>query len=172
MTLETFYDFLTKNSAPLIIGLLIAPFIAWFLCYLIPGRREEPILLSVNLTLALIVTALWTGYILYALNTSGIQQIVKQANLFLLLLPPYYLITSLLLSRQRMPLNQIPAFRTLQGLMILLVVYFFLTWLGQRIYIVFFSRVPFSAFLLMLAIVLLAAYLGYRRVFGKRPRRR
>ncbi|MEM6613837.1 MAG: hypothetical protein AAF652_16575, partial [Cyanobacteria bacterium P01_C01_bin.72] len=83
-----------------------------------------------------------------------------------LFLPPYHLITSLWLSGNRIPLETIPAFRTLQGLTFLGGVFLVLSWLVGKIRIVFFSYLPFSSFLLLLAVLLGVAYVGYRKIFG------
>jgi hypothetical protein len=166
MTLEGFYDFLTKNSLPIGLLLLVAPFMILLLCRLIPGRKEEPLLLSINLGLAILAMALWAGYLAYISNAGGWDKLAKEADFLLLLAPPVYAVASLWVSRQRLPLNQIPAFRTLQGLAMLVGVFLFFGWLGQRIHIVLFSKMPFSTFLFILALLLVAAYLGYRRMIG------
>jgi vacuolar-type H+-ATPase subunit I/STV1 len=166
MTLESFYDLLVRNYIPIVILLVAAPFVAWFLCYLIPGRREEPLVLSINFGLALASMALWAGYIAYALNTRGLESIAREANLLLLVAPPLYLILSFWLASRRLPLSQIPAFRTMQGIAMMFAVYLVIAWLAQRIHIVFFSYMPFSGFLVILAVLLLVAYFGFRRAFG------
>ncbi|MDX2272146.1 MAG: hypothetical protein NW237_09395 [Cyanobacteriota bacterium] len=169
MTLETFFILLNENSIPITLLIVAAPWLVWILCSWIPGQREEPFLLSLNLALAVLSLALWAGYLAYASNTGGWQQVVKEANILLLGIPPYYVFTSLWVARQRMPLSQLPAFRTLQGVAIMVGAYLVLSWLGRRIHIIFFSYMPFSAFLWILAGLLGVAYLGYRRLMGDPP---
>jgi hypothetical protein len=169
MTLQSLFTGLNEYSVPIFLIILAAPWIAWILCSWIPGRGEEPWVLSVNLGLATLSMLLWSGYLAYATNTGGWQKVVGEANILLLAAPPYYAIASIWVSRQRMALSKIPAFKTLQGIALMAAVYLVLSWLSQRIYIVFFSYMPFSAFLWILAGLLLVAYLGYRRVFGNPP---
>lgn len=169
MTLETFFIGLNNNSLSIALFVLAAPWLIWILCHWIPGQWEEPFLLSLNIGLATASVVLWAGYLAYASNTAGWQAVVKQADMLLLLLPPYYIISSIWVARQRMPLSRVPAFRTLQGIGLLAGVYLILSWLSRRVYIIFFSYMPFSAFLWILAGLLGVAYLGYRILFGAPP---
>ncbi len=162
MTLETLF---TEYRFPIILLLLTTPWVAYLICYCIPTQREEPIVLSVNLWLSVLSMLTLTGYLAYVTNTGGWNQLVQQADVFLLLLPPYHLITSVWLSRLRLPLAMIPAFRTLQGLMMMGGIYLVFSWMASRIYIVFFSYMPFNSFLMILAVLLGIGYLGYRKVF-------
>lgn len=167
MTLEEFFRLLMEYRVAVAIAVLAAPWLTWLVCTLIPGKREEPFVLSANLSLAVLSLMLWAGYLAYTTNTGGLQLLVKQADLFLLIAPLYYVIASLWVSGRRMPLEQIPAFRTLQGIAAMAGVYLVISWLASRVYIVFFSYMPFSAFLWLLAILLGIAYMGYLRVIGK-----
>ncbi|HEY9624408.1 MAG TPA: hypothetical protein V6C78_28895 [Crinalium sp.] len=163
MTLETLF---TDYRVPIILLMLVTPWLAYLICYCIPAKHEEPFVLSANLWLSVLSMLLLAGYLAYVTNTGGWNQLVKQADLFLLVLPPYHLITSVWLSQLRLPLNQIPAFRTLQGLVMMGGIYLVFSWLASRIYIVFFSYMPFNSFLMILAVLVGVGYVGYRKVFG------
>ena len=164
MTLLDFFSAIAKYKIPLILLLIGTPWITYLLCYAIPGKREEPYLLSFNLGISVASMLLLAGYLAYATNTGGWQKVVKEADIFLLFLPPYHLIISVWLSRQRLPLELIPAFRTLQGLTALGGIFLMFSWLASKIHIVLFSRMPFSTFLAMIALLLAIAYWGYRRL--------
>ncbi|MEN9204785.1 MAG: hypothetical protein Q6K70_03145, partial [Thermostichales cyanobacterium DRC_bins_46] len=142
----------------------------------IPGKWEEPWVLSFNLALAVATIVMWAGYLAYATNTAGWDKVIEEANVLLLLAPPYYLLTSLWVSRQRLPLGAIPFFRTLRGIMIMAGVYMVLAAILARVqlYIVFFniSQIPFSVLLWILAGLLLVGYIGYRQAVGDPPQRR
>lgn len=166
MTLESLFGAIVAYRIPIILLLLATPWLTYLICYFIPGKKEEPFLLSVNLGLATFSMILLSGYLAYATNTGGWRLVVQQADLFLLFLPPYHLITSLWLSKQRLPLQLIPAYRTLQGLVMMAGVFLFVSWLMSRIRIIFFSYIPFTTFLWLLAIALGIGYLGYRKVFS------
>jgi hypothetical protein len=164
MTLETLFLKLVEYRALLVPTLFLAPWIAYALCLAIPGKREEPFILSVNLGLAVLSLFLWVGYLVYALNTGGWQQVVQQADIMLLFAPLYYFVTSLLLSQYRLPLGQIPVFRTIQGLALMVGVFLAFAWIMSRVHILFFTYIPFPVFLLLLVALLGIGYTGYRRV--------
>ena len=164
MTFTTLFE---QYRIPIMLLMLISPWLAWGICYLIPGKREEPIVLSVNLALSVASILCLMGYLAYASNTGGWQQFAQQADVFLLLSVPYHFTLSIWLSKQRLPLESIPAYRFMQGLIMMGGVYLMLSWLARRIYIVFFSYIPFQYFLVFLAVVLLVGYLGYEKVFGE-----
>ena len=166
MTLEALFSNIASYHFPLILILLASPWVTYLACYLIPGKKEEPYLLSLNLGISMVSMLLLSGYLAYATNTGGWQKVIKQANLFLLFLPPYHLITSLWLSSFRLPLQLIPAFRTLQGLTMLGGVFLVLSWLASKIHIVLFSYLPFGSFLAILAVLLGLGYAGYRKILG------
>ncbi|MGF1491460.1 MAG: hypothetical protein ACFBSC_03195 [Microcoleaceae cyanobacterium] len=164
MTIESAFAQILAYRELVLLAIFAAPWITWLICYLIPGYREEPMVLSVNLWMALFTVMLWTGYLAYATNLGGWSQVVQQADVLLLIAPPYYLLTSLWLSKRRIPLEWIPAFRTLQGLVALTAAFLVLSWILSRIRIVFFSYLPFSTFLVVLALILLLGYWSYRRL--------
>ncbi len=166
MTLEALFSNIAAYEIPIILILFSSPWIIYLVCFVIPGKKEEPYLLSFNLGISMVSMLLLSGYLSYATNTGGWRKVIQQANILLLFLPPYHLITSLWLSSYRIPLETIPAFRTLQGLTLLGGVFLVLSWLAEKIRIVFFSYLPFSSFLLLLAILLGVAYVGYRKIFG------
>lgn len=119
MSLETLYSEILAYRIPIILLLVGSPWVIYLLCFVIPQQREEPLLLSVNLALSTLSILMLVGYLAYATNTGGWAQVVTQADVVLLLLPPYHLAVSLWLSRLRLPLQLIPAFRTMQGLLML-----------------------------------------------------
>ena len=166
MTLkELFLLFLQYRE--LILGLmLIAPWLSWLICVAIPGKREEPLVLNLNLGLALLIVLGEIGYVLYATNTGGWTKVVREADILLLLAPLYYVTVSLWLTRQRLPLEQLPAFRVLQGVGMIAIAYLVLSWIGSKLRLVLVSYLPFGFFLLLLASLFGLAYLGYLRLRG------
>ncbi len=168
MTLEALFTTLNTHATLITLGVLVAPWLVWIVCDLIPGRAEEPWILSLNLMAAVASMMLWVGYLAYVSNISGWETLIKQANVFLLFMPPYYLVSSIWVSRQLLPLSEIPAFRTLQGVMLMTGVYLVLAWLIGRIRIWFVSFIPATVVLWILAGLLLIGYLGYRRAVGPR----
>lgn len=146
--------------------MLAAPWLSWLICVAIPGQQEEPLVLNLNLGLALLSLLGELGYLLYATNTGGWTRVVSEADLLLLLAPLYYVGVSLWISRQRLPLSQLPAFRVVQGLGMIAAAYLLLSWILSKIRLIFFSYVPLGFFLLLLATLVGLAYLGYLRLRG------
>lgn len=164
MTIESL---LTLYKLPVLLLMILTPWIAYYICVLIPGTKEEPFVLSVNLSLAAFAAMVFAGYIAYASNTGGWGKIGKEADILLLLSAPYHVICSIILAKKRLPLNRIPAFKFIQGLMLMSLVFIFFSWISNRIHFYFFSYIPFNVFLMVLGVVLLIGYIGYTKVFGE-----
>jgi len=164
MTIESL---LTLYKLPVLLLIILTPWIAYYICILIPGTKEEPFVLSVNLSLSAFAAMVFAGYIAYASNTGGWGKIGKEADILLLLSAPYHVICSIILAKKRFPLNKIPAFKFIQGLMLMSLVFIFFSWISNRIHFYFFSYIPFNVFLMVLGVVLLIGYIGYTKVFGE-----
>jgi hypothetical protein len=164
MTIETLFLHLVDHRLSLTGLIFCAPWVAYFVCVAIPGKREEPFVLSINLGLAIISSCLLVGYLAYAVNLGGWRKVVTEADVLLLILPIYHLPVSLWLSSYRLPLELIPAYRTLKGLTMIAVMFVILSWLAAKVRILLFSYIPFSTFLFLLAIVLGIGYAGYRYI--------
>ena len=167
MTFQDIFLLLFEYRA-VIAGLIFAaPWLTWLLCVAIPGQREEPLLLSANLLLSALTLVLWAGYLAYASSTGGWEQVIEQADILLLFAPLYYVGTSLWVSKQRLPLDRIPAFRMFQGLAMIAAAYLFLSWMASKTRIIFLSYVPFRVWLWIIAIVIALGYWGYLRATGQ-----
>jgi hypothetical protein len=167
MSVGEFFQGLVIYRIPILIAILVAPWFTWLICALIPGRREEPFLLSINIGFAVASILLWAGYLAYATNTGGWERVVNEADILLLLAPPYYLASSVWVASKRIPLQTVPAFRALQGLATIAGAFLVLSWILGRVRIVLFSFIPFQYFLLILAGILFIGYLGYLKLIGK-----
>ncbi len=164
MSLETLYSEILAYRIPIILLVVGSPWVTYLLCFVIPQQREEPLLLSLNLALSTLSILMLVGYLAYATNTGGWAKVVSQADIVLLILPVYHLVVSLWLSRLRLPLQFIPAFRTMQGLLLLGGAFLALSWVLSRIRIVLFSYLPFGTFLGLMALLLVLGYAGYRKL--------
>lgn len=164
MSLETLYSQILAGRVPIILLLFGSPWVTYLSCFAIPGKREEPVLLSINLALSTLSVLMLVGYLAYAVNTGGWASVVTQADILLLVLPVYHLAVSLWLARLRLPLRRIPAFRTMQGLVMLSGAFLALSWILSKIRIVLFSYLPFGTFLALIALLLVVAYAGYRKL--------
>ena len=166
MTLKELFLFFLEHREIIVGLMLIAPWFSWLICVIIPGKQEEPFVLNFNLGLALLSVLGEVGYLLYATNKGGLSQIVSEADLLLLLAPLYYVGVSLWISRQRLPLSQLPVFRVLQGLGMISAAFLLLAWIMSKIRLIFFSYLPLGFFILLLASLAGLAYLGYLKLRG------
>lgn len=167
MTFQDLFVLLYDYRMAIATGIFAAPWLTWLLCVIIPGKREEPLLLSVNLLLSALSLMLWAGYLAYASSTGGWAKVVQQADILLLFAPLYYVGASLWVSKQRLPLERIPAFRMFQGLATIAAAYLLLSWFAAKIRIVMFSYIPLSVWLWLIAIIIGLGYWGYLRLTGQ-----
>lgn len=156
----------TQYRIPLLIFMILSPWVAYFLCIIIPGKTEEPYILSANLFVSAIATLIFCVYLTFSLNRYGFRAIGREADLFLLISVPYHLILSINLSKKRLRLSEIPAFRIIRGGIIISIAFFILTSILDRVRIYFFSYMPFNTFLIIVGVVLFIGYLGWLEIFG------
>ncbi|PZO16621.1 MAG: hypothetical protein DCF25_12185 [Leptolyngbya foveolarum] len=164
MSLGALYSGILAYRLPIVLLLFGSPWVTYLACHLIPGKGEEPSLLSLNLALSTLSVLMWVGYLAFATNTGGWAKVVNQADFMLLVLPIYHVGVSLWLSQLRLPLQRIPAFRTMQGLVMLEAAFFALSWVLSKIRIVLFSYLPFGTFLGLMALLVVLGYVGYRKI--------
>lgn len=168
MTLQSLYYELLAYKTPILIAILVMPWLAYGVCKLIPGRKEEPYVLSVNLALSLILLVLLLIYLIYAFSGRGFAQLVEEADLLLLIMPIYHVLVSLWLSKKCIPLEDIPASHWMKGLGMIAVAFAALMWIASKIRILFFSFLPFSTFLYIVGGILLFGLLGIKYLRGKK----
>ena len=146
--------------------MLFAPWVAWGICAAIPGKKEEPLILSCNLMMATVSLLLSVGYLWYITQTAGTGGFVQDVDILFVLAPCYYMAVSLWVTRQRLPLAQVPAARAIQGLALVGAGYLGLAWLLSKLRIVLFSFLPFPLLVLIVLGLLSVGYMGYQRVTG------
>ena len=167
MTFQDFFTFLNEYQPLILLCILAAPWVALGICIAVPGQREEPFVLSLNLGMALISLLLALGYLFFATNNGGWARVFEEADILLMMAPCYYVGVSLWVTRQRLPLNQIPVVRMVQGLALIATGYLGIAWFLRKIRIYVFSYIPFQYLLLLLLGLAAVAYLGYLRVTGE-----
>lgn len=167
MTLQQAYTLLTDYKPVILFAILVAPWLALGICIAVPGKKEEPFVLSFNLFMATASLLLALGYVWYATSTTGVDKIVQEADILLMLAPCYYVGVSLWITRQRLPLSQVPAFRAIQGIALIGAGYLGLVWILSKIRILLFSFLPFPLLVLFILGLVSVGYLGYQRLTGK-----
>lgn len=167
MTLQTLFDWFVTNKTAVLLLLFFAPWFALGICVAIPGQREEPFILSFNLGMACLSLLMAIGYLLYASSDGGWARVIQEADVLLLLAPCYYVGVSFWVTKQRLPLNQVPAFRAIQGIALVGAGYLGIAWFLSKIRFLVFSYVPFQVLVLLLLGLLGVMYFGYLRLTGK-----
>ncbi|MGD1898131.1 MAG: hypothetical protein ACFB16_14395 [Phormidesmis sp.] len=167
MTLQQLYSLLADYKPVILLAMLLAPWLALGICIAVPGKKEEPFVLSFNLLMATLSLLLTAGYVWYATHTAGVDRIVQEADLLLILAPFYYVGVSLWVTKQRIPLSQIPLVRAIQGLALIAAGYMGLVWLLSKLRIVLFSFLPLPFLVLLLLGLLAVGYMGYQRITGE-----
>jgi hypothetical protein len=167
MTLQSLFTLFVEYRAAVLLLLFFAPWLALGLCIAIPGRREEPFILNFNLAMACLSLLMAVGYLMYATNTGGWTRVVQEADLLLMLAPCYYVGVSLWVTRQRLPLDQVPAFRAMQGLALIGAGYLGVAWFLSKVRFLIFSYLPFPVLLLLFLGLVAVIYMGYLRLTGK-----
>ncbi|MEP0947205.1 MULTISPECIES: hypothetical protein [Cyanophyceae] len=167
MTLQDLFTLFVAYRHAVLLVLFFAPWLALGLCILIPGRQEEPFILNFNLGMASLSLVSAVGYLMFATQNGGWARVVKEADILLMLAPCYYVGVSLWVTRQRLPLEQVPAYRAIQGLALLSVGYLGLAWFLSKIRFLVFSYVPFQVLVLLLLGLVGVIYFGYLRLTGK-----
>ncbi|NEO34742.1 MAG: hypothetical protein F6K36_31035 [Symploca sp. SIO3C6] len=89
-----------------------------------------------------------------------------------MLAPYYYVGVSFWVTRQRLPLSQVPVFRVIQGLALIGVGYLGVAWFLRKIRILVLSYIPFQYLLLLFFGLIGVMYLGYLRMRGLDQNRR
>lgn len=167
MTLQALFTWFVAYKPAVLLLLFFAPWLALGLCAAIPGRREEPFILSFNLAMACLSLLMAIGYLAYATGSGGWTRVVEEADILLVLAPCYYVAVSLWVTKQRLPLEQVPAYRAMQGLAVVGVGYLGLAWVLGKIRFLVFSYMPFQFLLVLLLGLLGVMYFGYLRLRGK-----
>lgn len=166
MTLQQFYGLLADHRLAILLLLLFAPWLAWGICIAIPGKKEEPFVLSCNLVMAVVSLLLTVSYVWYLSATTGLEAVVQEVDILLVMAPCYYVGVSLWITRQRLPLSQVPAARAIQGLALLGAGYLGVAWLLSKLRIVLFSFLPMPFLMLILLALVGIGYMGYQRITG------
>ena len=166
MTFQELFTLLNEYQPIVLLIIVLAPWLALGICLAVPGQREEPFVLSFNLGMAVISLLMAIGYLLYATHTGGWTRVVEEANILLMLAPCYYVSVSLWVTKQRLPLGQIPVFRAIQGLALIGAGYLGIAWFLSKIRILALTFIPFQVLVLLLLGLAGIVYLGYLRLTG------
>ncbi len=166
MTLQDLYTLIYDNRLGLTLAMLLLPWLALGICIAVPGDREEPLVLNINLFIAVLSLLMAAGYVWYTTTAGGLNKVVQEADVLLLLAPFYYVGVSLWVSKQRLPLSEIRIYRAVQGAALIGAGYLGVSWLMSKLRIYAIMFIPYQAFVFLILGLLGIAYLGYLRLTG------
>ncbi|CAN5833492.1 hypothetical protein BH23CYA1_BH23CYA1_16830 [soil metagenome] len=166
MTLQDLYTLIYDNRLALLLAMFVLPWLALGICIAVPGDREEPLVLNINLALAVLSLFMAAGYVWHATHASGWGRIVQEADILLLLAPLYYVGVSLWVSKQRLPLAEIRTYRIVQGVALIGAGYLGIAWIMSKIRILVLTYMPFQVLTWLVFGLIGVAYLGYLRLTG------
>jgi hypothetical protein len=166
MTLQEIYTLIYDCRFAVLLVMLLLPWVALGICIAIPGDQEEPLILNLNLSMAVLSLFMVVGYVWHATHTAGWNKVVRETDILLLLVPFYYVGVSLWVTRQRLPLSEMPVYRAVQGLALLGAGYLGLSWLLSKIHILVLTFMPFQFLIGLILGLIGVAYLGYLRLTG------
>lgn len=92
---------------------------------------------------------------------------IMQADVYMQILPILVLLVTILLIRRNVDLKQIPGFKTLSGLWLMMFASMTLMFLLDKTRIYVFSYLPFQYLLLVFLVLFAVIYLGWRRFSAK-----
>ncbi len=155
----------TQYRIPLLIFMILSPWVAYYLCVIIPGKSEEPYILSANLFVSALAAFILCIYLTFSLNRSDFRNIAREADIFLLISVPYHLMLSFHLAKKRMKLAEIPAVRIIKGAIVFSMALFILTAIFNKIRILVFSYVSFNTLLIIMIVLIVIACCGWSEMF-------
>ncbi|MEM9004260.1 MAG: hypothetical protein AAGE59_12155 [Cyanobacteria bacterium P01_F01_bin.86] len=166
MTLQDFFTYLNDHKPILLLAILFAPWLALGVCIVVPGKREEPLVLSFNLGMAVLSLLILLGYVWFATQNGGWSRVVQEADILLMTAPFYYVGISFWVAKQRLPLEEIPVARAIKGLALIGVAYLGISWFLSKIRILAITFIPLPLLLLFFLMLVGLGYLGYLKFIG------
>ncbi len=166
MTLSDFFESIAQNPLPLLLFFTALPLLAWTLGGMATGSTAVE---SWGMVFAVLVyAACIPGIFAVTLNIYLFlfeRQSIWNANLLLQALPIVSMILTLLLIRKKIPFDRIPGFGKLSGFMTLIAALIGIMWFLDRLRLIAFTYVPFSALLIGFVLMLLLIRFAWSKLF-------
>lgn len=166
MTLRAFFDLIAANPFFLLVFFLLLPFTAVLAGWL--GKGEGEMSPWKYLYSALVYLSAIPGIFALTLNIYLFlfeRQSIWAMDLYTQVLPILSMIATLLIIRQNVPLDAVPGFERISGLLLIIFVSFSLLWLIDRTHLVVFTYMPFFQVALIFLGLLLLLRFGVKRIF-------
>jgi hypothetical protein len=166
MTLRELYNYVAGNPLPLALFFMVLPLAAWIMGLIAHGSRN---ITSWGIAHAVLVyLACLPGIFATTLNIYLFlfeRQSVWEASLVLQVLPIVSMVLTLVLIKSKIPFKLIPGFGRLSGFLTLIAALMGIMWLADRLHVIAFAYIPFSALLIGFVLTLLLIRFAWSRLF-------
>jgi hypothetical protein len=166
MTLNDVFNSLERNPLPILLFFVALPLIAWIMGAAV---QEGQNLKTLRYLYAVLVYAVCIpGIFAITLNVYLFlfeRQSVWEANLLFQFLPILSMILTLLLIKSKLPFDLIPGFGKIAGFLTLIAALIGIMWFFDRLHLVAFTYVPFSALLVGFVLMLLLIRFAWSKLF-------
>ena len=166
MTLSQLFQYISGNPWPLVVYFLLLPLVAWIVGILANGSREVKFWSYVYAVLVYAICI--PGIAAVTLNTYLFlfeRQSIWQANLIMQFLPVVSMAITPMLIKSRIPFSLIPGFGKISGFLTLIAALIGVMWFVDRIHLVAWTYVPFSAILIGFILTLIAIRFAWSKLF-------
>ena len=166
MTLNDVFNSLERNPLPIFLYFVAMPLVAWILGAAVEGKHD---LKTWRYVYAVLVYAVCIpGIFAVTLNVYLFlfeRQSIWEADLLLQFLPILSMVLTLILIRSRFSFDLIPGFGKLAGFLTLIAALMGIMWFFDRLRLIAFTYVPFSALLIGFVLMLLLIRFAWSRLF-------
>ena len=169
MTLKEFFDLLGEQPIYILVYFLIIPFTA--LLVLLLGRGEGHLppwkYLYSTLIYGVCVPAIFSVTLSVYLFLFERRSILE-TDVLTQLLPIASMAATLLLISKNVPLERVPGFGKISGLMMVITATFAFMWFIDRTRIFAFTYIPFQYVILIFIVLLIVIRFGWSRIFSQK----
>ena len=166
MSLNDIFDSLERNPLPILLYFVALPLIAWIMGGVGAGSRDGK--LERYLYAVLVYAVCIPGIFAVTLNVYLFlfeRQSIWEANLLLQFLPILSMILTLILIKSRISFDLIPGFGKIAGFLTLIAALMGIMWFFDRLRLIAFMYVPFSALLIGFILTLMLIRFAWSKLF-------
>ena len=166
MSLNDVFDSLERNPLPILIYFVALPLIAWIMGA--AAQNEQSINTWRYLYAVLVYAVCIPGIFAVTLNVYLFlfeRQSIWEANLLLQFLPILSMILTLILIKSKISFDLIPGFGKIAGFLTLIAALIGIMWFFDRLRLIAFMYVPFSALLIGFVLTLMVIRFAWSKLF-------
>ncbi|MPR37059.1 hypothetical protein [Salmonirosea aquatica] len=166
MTLNDVFNSLERNPLPILMYFVALPLLAWIMGAAVQDRQD--ISTWKYLYAVLVYAVCIPGIFAMTLNVYLFlfeRQSIWQADLLLQFLPILSMVLTLILIKSKISFDFIPGFGKIAGFLTLITALIGIMWFFDRLHLIAFTYVPFSALLIGFVLVLLLIRFAWSKLF-------